>query len=368
MRSMTIDGVTLQYPDALGFVFNPVLFVCEGCKRMRVRGWCDGLQGQAFYDADANGKVYADFQSFAQALFGSLVFEQSVPQVITDTQLGRTFAYNVQVTLDDDTTVNFLNLYVFTIWGAMAPTGRDVFNGERRVKVWRNYPFAFGLYANGNSGTLLFRADGSFTPQTVSLPQTQGMYSVPVDALPSGANTIEVYDYAGVLQQATFDFTFDFTFYLNTNTPMTKIMQMEVESCQPQDFDRHVYLRWVNRHGFYCYWLFEKKTEQRKVSAIMDMSRPELEGYTIAHGYQRGAGRRAAYSREDILPVCAPMVDALQYDYLFDIATSPVVDMYSGDGVWVAVNAQAGTYNMGSAELQDFVVNIKLPTIPIQRL
>jgi hypothetical protein len=62
------------------------------------------------------------------------------------------------------------------------------------------------------------------------------------------------------------------------------------------------------------------------------------------------------------------LLDAETYDYIFDIATSPVVDMYTEGGEWVPVGVQAGTYTQTDENLQDFVVNILLPTTPTQRL
>ena len=77
-------------------------------------------------------------------------------------------------------------------------------------------------------------------------------------------------------------------------------------------------------------------------------------------------------SREDTIPVCAPLVDRETWDMLFDIATSPCVDLFAGykDGLvkWLPVTAVTGSYTKTKAVLQDFVCNIVLPEVQIQKL
>jgi hypothetical protein len=74
-----------------------------------------------------------------------------------------------------------------------------------------------------------------------------------------------------------------------------------------------------------------------------------------------------------VLPLAATLVDETLYDYLFDVASSPVVDMYLGKDEndveqWMGVQVQAGTFARTDQPLQDFVINLVLPTYNVQRL
>ena len=78
-------------------------------------------------------------------------------------------------------------------------------------------------------------------------------------------------------------------------------------------------------------------------------------------------------SREDTIPVCAPLVDSETFDMLFDVATSPCVDLFAGydeEGTpkWISVTVQDGTYKKSTQVLQDFVCHIVMPDVSIQKL
>ena len=92
----------------------------------------------------------------------------------------------------------------------------------------------------------------------------------------------------------------------------------------------------------------------------------------MTYGYESGAGRMQSLKREDSLPICAPLVDSETWDMLFDVTTSPIVDMFAGyeGGVpkWVSVNVVAASYTKGGAPLQDFICAIALPEVEIQKL
>lgn len=362
MRNTSGTYVTLYYPDALCFAFNPVTFRAANVYSMTITATAFSRSVTASYEGigATNFTIFADVQGLVQALWKDI--STAIDYASNDpSDTGAVVQFNVSATHVSQHTETF-NVSSFIVWGALAPDGNDVFNGFRRVKWFANYPFTMGFYAGG-AGSILFSRNESLVHYASIVGQ--GMFTISSDEIPDGADYSLVYDYAGQLQQATFDSTFDLTFYLQTNAPQTLVMRVDIDRCEHKDV---VYLRWIDRHGFFCYWLFEKRNVQRVTQAIMDFTRPDLQNYQIGLGYQRGAGRRQAFARNDVLPVCVPMVDAETYDYIFDIATSPVVDMLTDDGNWVSVGVQAGTYTKTDDNLQDFVVNILLPTIPTQRL
>ena len=68
------------------------------------------------------------------------------------------------------------------------------------------------------------------------------------------------------------------------------------------------------------------------------------------------------------------MVDSDTFDMLQDLASSPVVDMYLGgdwmneEDQWTSVTIKAGSYTKSRACLQDFVCEMIINNINVQRL
>lgn len=364
MRTATdpITGIVVTYPDYMAFAFNPVLITAEGAT--------DGL----VVDVSANGVVreasvasfgndaHADVQEYCQAFFDGMDLSVDYASNKSLTDMGMTLYFDARATAGNDTfTVSF---QCFVVWGALKPCGEE-FQPMRRLMWFKNYPFTFGLYAQMGE-TVMFGYNGA--PVTYETIAADGLYNFSSANLPQGAKYHVIYSYNGTIQQATFDNTFDLTFWLDNNGIQTEMLRIDYCDC-----DEGVYLRWIDRHGFWVHWLFKPGDEQRTIAALREFSRNALTNYDINYGWQRGAGRRQAMSRGDVIPVCAPLVDSDTFDILQDVTSSPVVDIYCGDDAnnvpqWVGVGIQAATYTKKRDELQDFVMNVILPETPIQSL
>ena len=171
---------------------------------------------------------------------------------------------------------------------------------------------------------------------------------------------------AGTAGASVFDHTYDFTFQALANMG-TKVTLLANECTEG------VYLRWVNRHGYYCYWLFVRGDENKQINNDGEFIRNNMQDYSYVNGYHGGSGRKQRKTEENTLPVCAPLVDSDTYDFLFQLALSPLVDMYAGKDVngddrWQAVNVAVDTYNKTRAVLQDFTAEIILPETRVQSL
>lgn len=143
--------------------------------------------------------------------------------------------------------------------------------------------------------------------------------------------------------------------------------------CSVDDSDNGTYLRWIDKHGFYCYWLFKSGDESRQIANDGEFIRNNMTDYSYVNGYHGGTGRKQRKTENNTLPVCAPLVDSTTYDFLFQLASSPVVDMYAGkdeEGIhrWCAVNIAVATFVKSQKSLQDFVATIILPETRIQSL
>lgn len=179
----------------------------------------------------------------------------------------------------------------------------ETWNARKTLTWFTNFPFSFGLYISEETSLLVY-ADGRVTNKHIDIEE-QGIFEITSKVLKAGAKSYSIKDYNGKIQQATFDTTFDFTFYLKTSSKYTELAAIKTDNTE-----KGVYLRWVDRHGFYRYWLFTQGDESRAISSDTSFMRNNLGEYDdTIFGYLGANGRRQGYGREDTIPLCAPLVD-----------------------------------------------------------
>ena len=174
------------------------------------------------------------------------------------------------------------------------------------------------MYTAGN-------ANVTVTADSISLPaitlSERKVYNITLNGI--DANNEVVLKLPGTSVGANvFDNTFDFTFHALTN--MAVNVRLLVDECTDG-----IYLRWINRHGFYCYWLFKRGDEGKQIANDGEFIRNNMQDYNYVNGYHGGSGRKQRKTEENTLLVCAPLVDSETFDFLFQLALSPIVDMYA---------------------------------------
>lgn len=365
MRTHNIEDTTIEYPDVIGFCFNPVVINIYGHEWAWVEVTVtDVLTGTLHNEKRAMFKTACFFDisfymqsAFDATEFGKIDYSQTTAQ---DSQLGRLFSVEVDMYSSDSEIGQSFQFDTFIIWGVMKVGER--YNGDRVLTWFKNLPFTVGMYTAG-SGEVSVIADGNVMP-SIALSERR-VYNLMLNGI--DAENEVVLNLPGTSTGASvFDNTFDFTFQAMLN--MAANVRLMVDECMDG-----IYLRWVNRHGFYCYWLFKRGDAQIVVSNDGEFIRNNMQDYSYKNGYHGGSGRKQRKTEENTLPVCAPLVDSDTYDFLFQLALSPVVDMYAGkdsNGTdrWMAVNISVGTYSKTRAVLQDFVAEIILPETRVQSL
>lgn len=365
MRTHKIGDATVEYPDEIGFCFNPVVINIYG------HSWSwigvtvtDTLTNEVYNEKRAlfKGPCFFDVSFYMQSSFDTVEFSKIDYSLsgAQDSRLGRVFSVEVDMYSSDNTVEQSFQFNTFIIWGTMAVGER--YNGNRTLTWFNNFPFSVGMYTAG-AGSVNVTADGVSLP-AIKLTERK-VYNLMLNdinvrkelilnlpATSTGANV--------------FDNTFDLTFRALTNVAST--VRLLVDDCTED-----VYLRWIDRHGFYYYWLFKRGDESKQVSNDGEFIRNNMQDYNYVNGYHGGTGRKQRKIEEDTLPLCAPLVDSDIYDLLFQLALSPVVDMYAGKDVngvdrWKTVNVSVGSYNKSRAVLQDFVASIILPETRVQSL
>ena len=113
--------------------------------------------------------------------------------------------------------------------------------------------------------------------------------------------------------------------------------------------------------------------ETSQVSNDGEFIQKQYAGLQLQERYHGVADESKRKMEETTLPVCAPLIDSITYDFLYQMATSPVVDMFmgyddNGNARWMAVNVSVGNFVKQRVSLQDFEANIILPETNVQSL
>ena len=362
MRQTTINGITIKYADAVGFAFLPCIIKASGSGVSSIETTISRETKAHTYSVEAFAdNCIMDYREYVQALFDGISFGNlDYSRESQKSNLGATFNITVKVKNSEGSNIAIFSYTTFYVWGAMR--AGETWNGRKKLTWFTHFPFSFGIYMS-EADDLLVYADGRITSKLIELAG-QGIYEITSKVLKAGAKSYSIKDYGGKIQQATFDTTFDFTFYLKTSSMYTELAAIKADNTE-----KGIYLRWVDRHGFYRYWLFTQGDESRAINSDTSFLRNNLGEYDdTIFGYLGANGRGQGYSREDTIPLCAPLVDSETFDFLQDLTSSPVVDMYLGSNKWQSVTIKAGTYTKTTAELQDFVCNLVINNTQIQQL
>lgn len=364
-----VYNVTMKYPDEVAFAFNPFLFIIE---ESNLASASVTIRNEEVQDAEVtvtrdayHGKVYIDAREVVQSLFDIESLAEIDYEQASRSAVGRRLSFTHYIKLINGEEYQFEaqnhEYDIFCIWGALRIGGQEVYNAHRTLTWYKNFPFTFGMFSNGG-GSVLICKDG-VADRFINLGE-QGVWNIPLLASDKAKNYFLVQDCTGQFVEMTFDSTFDMTFRYSGGGNKTEKIRINVD-----ESDEGVYLRWVDRFGFFNYHLFKRGNEKRKTTAGEYMQN-NLAAYDMSYGYQGTFGRRQKFERKDELAICAPLVDSDMWDILFDITTSPIVDVFAGyeGGVprWMSVTVNGGTFMKTGAALQDFELSVNLPEVVIQ--
>lgn len=361
MRQTTNNGITIKYADAVGFAFLPCIIKASGSGVASIEATISRGNKVYTYSVEAFAdSCIMDYREYVQALFDGISFGNlDYTKESQQSNLGAVFNISVKVKNSEGSDLATFCYTTFYVWGAMK--AGETWNGCKKLTWFTNFPFSFGLYIN-EASQILVGYEGA--PNKLVKPSIDGIVDINASVLPNKARYWNIYDYDGEIQQGTFDNTFDLTFCLATGGKQSLLLRIDRD-----DTESGIYLRWIDRHGFIRYWLFTQGDESRAISSDTSFVRNNLGEYDdTIFGYLGANGRRQGYGREDTIPLCAPLVDSETFDFLQDLASSPVVDMYLGGDKWQSVTIKAGTYTKTTAELQDFVCNLVINNTQIQQL
>lgn len=372
MASTTINNIRFVYPDSPCFVFNPVpvraLPVGQGVSLDRLRLEMTGSGGDSFevtYSMRYTATV--DISEYLQGLYTGMLMGADIDYTSQSgySEMGQSVTIVAKALNAAGTVIAQCTFTLFTIWGGLK--AGEIFNQHRTVTWFKNYPFTIGYYADQAQ---YVAAGVNSSPATIMQLNNQGLYNILIDDA-MGGQYMTFYDVIGSLAQTSFENMFDLTFYYTLDGIQVEKVRVRLVS---ENINEGIYLRWIDRHGFWNYYLFKEGNVTRNVASDGLWHRNDLGLWEPIYHWQQSTGRRQNLTRNDVLPVCAPLVDQETFDMLQDVTTSPCVDMYLGkdendEPKWTAVTIEAGQYTKDVKKPeQDFIMNIVLPEIPIQQL
>ena len=340
MRIIDNGTVKISYPDYV-FCFNPCVFVVESSDgsfdiaEVSVDVSADGVRKGGYWRAYQN-KAYIDLRAYFQLLFDENTLTSSDEAAATCRKVSISMQVS-NVPFEDDwesgpAEIETFNFDTLVYWGALRPYEQFDPYKTRKVKCWEGYPFTVDITPD--------KIDVDISEARLNVAYTD----VPIDAERKMMRLPYDYGYSGTIYLSFID---SGTIYLYD------LVFVEYIGCEANG----VYLRWLDRYGRLCYYLFAEGQKRDKVSNYGDVLRDNITDVV----------RRMGYEREASMQLCAPLADAETIDGIDDIISSPVVDMYD-NGVWQAVIVSAGTYTRTDDVLQDFVIEITLQDYDTQRL
>lgn len=336
MRTATFETTgSITYPEDVAFCFNPIDIAVQTTNSATVKVESGGT---SFTDTrlPLGGNVDIDISMYVRLMFK------------VD---GKSMVTSKVVSVTVNTSVDTFSFTFTAIWGAI--NIGEVFNAARTVTWFKNYPFTFSLYIAQGARIRTRYDNNKYTVRTLS----SGIQHInPLNYFnPSSFGVIRIDDVEE--SSSTFEYTFD-----NTFRPVGD--GVIINRLVVDDSDCGIYLRWIDRHGFYQYYLFtvgdkvtDSSAEGEKMNEVYDDSK---------YSYF-GVSRYQGKSISRVVKACATLVSADTIDMLMTILSSPLVDMYA-DGMWIPVNISSGSFTRSMEHLQDFEISIEIPDIKSQML
>lgn len=325
---------SIMYPDEVSFCFNPMKIKVNTENTIT----CTiSYNEMSFTDKRVpyGGSVELDISMYSQAFFnaGGMELLPSKEIIVKIQTSADSFTFTTRV-----------------IWGAM--NIGEVFNQPRTVTWFKKFPFTFSMYI-ASGATMRKRYDRN---KYHTFSAGSGLVHLNPSSLFGNATNFGVIRLDEEIPESTFDYTFDSTFRPVGDGVIINRLIVDDSECG-------IYLRWIDRHGFYQYWLFQ----EGESGAGVDNGDKLYYDFSDDTYSFNGVFRYTSKSMQMTKKACATLVDQGTFNMLFTLLSSPLVDMYVA-GVWVPVSIEADTATDSGEDLQDFEITIVLPDIISQSL
>lgn len=326
MREANSSMGMIMYPDEIVFAFNPILIRVETSNNVTftVGDYTDVREPM-------NGVVEIDISKYVQTMVSKDVRRKTIYASVSD----------------GDETFSFSTV---AIWGGINIGER--FNGDYRLRWWRGLPFTMEMYIPEDAVAVRGRYDGNGYVDLGLIGWTSVYPEVIFpDTTEKAVLRVDTADKASV-----WEYTFDGTF-TGVDAGNVRLYRLDVNERN----ECGVYLRWVDRHGWLRYWLFDRGQE-----TVEAKNKEELRSVWSKFRVRR-------YAKKDVVKtvkLCAPSVNDEELTMLEQLGTSVVVDMWTGDE-WCPVTIDDVSVTRGGKDwrpLNDYECVMRLPDVATQNL
>lgn len=346
MRTETFNDGTINYPDEIVFAFNPFVIEIENENKGDITiDISDKDSGRKYSDTREyfGNKLSVDLQRYVQLLFDRPKYSSN-GEKLADTSI------NVQVDVKENGRI--FTFEVVSIWGYIE--AGETFNASRTLRWFKYFPQTVSIFIP--TGTELQYRYGNSSYTKYGKDKVNEINNIMMLSLfPIGATNI-AFRVIGGEKSSAWDYTFDHTF--KRKSDYETIITINTDDCQ-----EGVFLRWVDRFGFYQYWLFhpseytyDGKSDGEKIvsNELVNVRHYEF-------------GRCQGRENERTIRMGASMLDKEEAEMIVGVIQSPLVAMWS-DGLWIPVNVSDGDVKLSSEHLQDVEITVELPELKTQRL
>lgn len=342
MITEVLQDFTITYPEALCFAFNKNIVTCTGVALPSVTFDIEGYKDTRL---PINGVIKVDISPYLQMLFSSAGSNSELVQ-------GKEIKVKVssgEIGLKEFTT--------YVIWGVVGIG--DILNEPKDFVWWVNFPQTISMIRQYGDRVKV-RKDNETEFAQYGSEETLDYELVHLDlahVLAGATSEAEIRLDGEGEAQSTFAVQFDETF---EQTEDRLLHRVELDDSQ-----HGIFLRWIDRHGFYQYQLFDSAKDTISAKDFGEFIPSADEMLSMYDGVGRVQGKETTRS----VTLIAPLADISTREKLSTILTSPLVDMYVGKhGVeWMPVNIQ-GKYTHEDVSLADFEVQMNFPNVISQRL
>ena len=327
MRTLTVNGKAITYPDKLVFAYNPNPIVITGSEQETFS--IVGI-GKAYSDTRAayNGKISIDVSRYLQMFVGK---DTPSAEVVVEVA-GQTLDFTV-------------------LWGAI--NIGEKFNTSRTLPWSIGLPFEVSFYVPGGATVeSKTKSQTTWTARTLS----EGLHVVDITTWGyDGSEPVYIRMLGGAMI-GVFEYTFDYTFLQIDDNSF--IIELE-----PSDCTDGVYLRWIDRLGFIQYRLFVKGEMSDKSSTEGEELETDYTDEMPRYGVKVYQGK----SVERSVKLGAPNINDEEYERLKMLDSSAWVELYV-NGKWVPVRIKTATVKTDGTHFPDYECEMLLPDIISQSL
>jgi len=360
-----LEGYVIRYPEEISFCFNPEMIEVTSSKgdfEMTVEfSTADGFTATKYADKrdSFNGKSSLNISSYTRLFFN----RKNLGEVSRFSSTGSELNVAVKLKLKSpDAEQSVFNFKSFCIWGAV--NIGETFNPNRTLTWFRNFPTSISAYVPVGTKICKRVDNGSYSEPQNSEDYKVGIINMDLSYLFSYAKRYAVLrlDYSSKVF-GVFDVSFDYTFQLLSDN--TSLIRLNID-----DSTEGTFLRWIDRQGFYQYYLFQDGDVSIKTK---DQGATIQEDIFAFNRYYNGIARAQGKTTEQSNSLCAPLVDSQTYNLLTGILSSPIVDMFYGydkdnKPVFIPVSVNGGTKKVSGDAYKDFEIEIGLPETITQQL